>query len=194
MTTPSEVTDSGADLALGSRIRGLRRVRGATLKSVALEAGVSESFLSQVERGQANPSVATLRRIASALGRSVSELFDGEDGEGFVVRQHQRRRIAMPGGEWIDYVLTPSIARKLQIHETVIRPGGSSGVEPYSHGSEEECVIVLSGQVEVTLEGQKVVLEEGDTALLDARREHQFRNTTQEVVRVLWVMTPANSY
>ena len=100
----------------------------------------------------------------------------------------------MPGGEWHDYVLTPSIARTLEIHETVIRPGGSSGAEPYSHGAEEECVLVLSGQVEITLEGLTVTLEEGDTALLDPRRDHQFRNPTQDVVRVLWVMTPANSF
>ena len=64
---------------LGARLREVRRQRGITLKQVAEAVGVTESFVSQVERGTANPSVATLRRMAEALGETVASLFVGAE-------------------------------------------------------------------------------------------------------------------
>ena len=61
---------------VGERLRAIRRLRRATLKTVADRAGLSESFLSQVERGRANASVASLKRIAAALGVNVADLFE----------------------------------------------------------------------------------------------------------------------
>ncbi len=55
------------ELQLGPRIRALRQARRLTLRDVAARAGVTESFLSQVERDVASPSIATVGRIARAL-------------------------------------------------------------------------------------------------------------------------------
>ena len=62
------VAMAAEDILIGRSLRDARRRRGLTLKAVAQEAGVTESFLSQVERDIASPSIATLRRIAVALG------------------------------------------------------------------------------------------------------------------------------
>lgn len=62
----------------GDRLRALRKARHRTLRTVAEAAGISEGYLSQIERGQANPSIATLQQIASALGLKVADLF-GDD-------------------------------------------------------------------------------------------------------------------
>src|ERR1700758_654282 len=61
--------------ALGERLRAIRRLRRRTLNDIAARAGVSESFLSQLERGRTSASVASLQRIAGALGIEVSDLF-----------------------------------------------------------------------------------------------------------------------
>src|SRR5438874_11836090 len=73
---PSSAPDALAEVDVGERLRDIRRLRRATLRTIAERAGVSESFLSQVERGRASASVASLRRIAGALGVSVADLFD----------------------------------------------------------------------------------------------------------------------
>ena len=65
-----------ARVDVGERLRAIRRLRRATLKTVADRAELSESFLSQVERGRANASVASLKRIAAALGVNVADLFE----------------------------------------------------------------------------------------------------------------------
>ena len=77
---------------VGERLRAIRRLRRATLKTVADRAGLSESFLSQVERGRANASVASLQRIAAALGVNVTDLFEpnGSSARPRVLRRESR--------------------------------------------------------------------------------------------------------
>ena len=74
MTTPE-------DLRLGARIRALRQTRRLTLRAVSERAGVTESFLSQVERDVTSPSIATVGRIARALDLSIAQLFADGVGE-----------------------------------------------------------------------------------------------------------------
>src|SRR3954471_6547885 len=69
------MTEVAVQSALGERLRAIRQLRRKTLKSVASAAGISESFLSQLERGRTNATIATLQRLATALGIEVSELF-----------------------------------------------------------------------------------------------------------------------
>ena len=60
---------------LGERLRAIRQLRRKTLREVAGAADISESFLSQLERGRTNATIATLQRLATALGIDVSDLF-----------------------------------------------------------------------------------------------------------------------
>ncbi|MDV8001510.1 XRE family transcriptional regulator [Rhodococcus sp. IEGM 1408] len=70
-------TERGDGLGLiGARIRHLRRGLGLTLVEVAGEAGISQPFLSQIERGKAAPSMSTLEGLAHALGTTQAHLLD----------------------------------------------------------------------------------------------------------------------
>jgi transcriptional regulator with XRE-family HTH domain len=60
--------------ALGKAIRELRHQRGASLEALAPRAGLAVNTLSLIERGQANPTWETAKRIAASLGVSVAEL------------------------------------------------------------------------------------------------------------------------
>lgn len=182
--------DASAALELGQRIREVRRKKSMTLREAAEAAGVSESFLSQVERGLANPSVASLRRIADAMHEPVASFFVGEAPTGMLVRVKDRRRLVHPMGMLEDYLLTPPTARKLQIIYCVAGPGEGSGQERYTHVAEEECVVVLSGHLEVTLADETYTLSSGDALLLDPKNPHGFYNPGPEPATMLWVQTP----
>jgi transcriptional regulator with XRE-family HTH domain len=112
-TSPEHDDDASAALELGQRIRQVRQKKGMTLREAAEAAAVSESFLSQVERGLANPSVASLRRIADAIHEPVASFFVGEPPQGMLVRVKDRRRLVHPMGMLEDYLLTPAAARRL---------------------------------------------------------------------------------
>jgi transcriptional regulator with XRE-family HTH domain len=182
--------DASAALELGQRIREVRQKKGMTLREAAVAAGVSESFLSQVERGLANPSVASLRRIADAMHERVASFFVGEPPQGMLVRVKDRRRLVHPMGLLEDYLLTPATARRLQIIYCVAGPGEGSGEERYTHMADEECVVVLSGCLEVSIGDETYVLRTGDALLLDPKNQHGFHNPGPDPATMLWVQTP----
>jgi transcriptional regulator with XRE-family HTH domain len=181
--------DSSAQ-TLGQRIREVRRRNNVTLRELAEEVGVTESFVSQVERGVANPSMATLRRIADALGATVASLFVGIESSGMVVRAGERKRMAHPAGSVDDYLLTPPGAKTMQVVFSAVAAGKGSGDEPYSHAADEECVIVLTGRLDVGLDGEIHHLGTGDALLLDPKHPHSYHNPGPDAATALWVTSP----
>ena len=178
------------DLQLGSRIRAMRQARHLTLRDVADRAGVTESFLSQVERDVASPSIATVGRIARALDLSIAQLF-AEDGQvGRVVRREARRRIAYPGLRAVDEFLTSNMAGRLQVIVCTIDPGGGTGEEPYTHDSDEEVVVVLAGVLDLWVGDEHYVLREGDSITFSSRTPHWNVNRGDVPATVLFCLTP----
>ncbi len=176
---------------LGLTIRRLRENRRLSLKEVAARSGLTQSFLSQVERNLTSPSVASLRKVAQAFGVPLTELFQGPViPENRVVRRAERRQLIHPSRQWRDYLLTPSLTGKLQVILSVIEPGGGSGEEPYAHDSDEECVIILRGRLDFWVGSDRYLLEEGDSIVFESRIPHRNRNPGPEQAEVLWITTP----
>jgi transcriptional regulator with XRE-family HTH domain len=187
-TGAPEADSIGVDL--GARIRALRLARGATLRQLAAQAGVTESFLSQVERGVASPSIASVQRIARALGQSIAELFAADERAGSLVRVHDRRRIVYQGLGAIDEFLTRATDGRLQVIMSTIEPGGGTGDEPYTHDSDEEVVVVLEGALDLWVGPEHYRLEAGDAVTHASRVPHRNTNPGPGVARVLFCITP----
>jgi transcriptional regulator with XRE-family HTH domain len=178
------------DLQLGARIRALRQARHRTLREVAAQAGVTESFLSQVERDVTSPSIATVQRIARALDLSIAQLFAEEHVSGRVVRREARRRIAYPGLQAVDEFLTSNTAGRLQVILSTIEAGGGTGEEPYTHDSDEEVVVILAGVLDLWVGDEHYVLREGDAITFPSRLPHWNMNRGDVAVSALFCLTP----
>lgn len=189
-------TETDEQRALGIRLRALRKSKRSSLKEVAKLAEVSESFLSQVERGLTSPSIASLRRICVALGENMGALFsddvESNQSDPRLVRVKDRRRIFRPDGS-ANYLITPKMSQHLEIHHNIIAPHRNSGAEPYAHEGEEECVYVLEGTLHFEWDNQSYELDAGDAILIDPKIDHSFSNNTDESASVLWVISPARS-
>ncbi|HET7685572.1 MAG TPA: XRE family transcriptional regulator [Candidatus Limnocylindria bacterium] len=180
----------GDDYPIGSSLRRARRGRGLTLRQVAESAGVTESFLSQVERDIASPSIATLRRIAVALGMSIGQVLDEAGPHGQLVRAADRRVVTYPGLHARDEFLTDGTNARLQVILSRIEPGGGTGAEAYAHESDEECLIVLEGRLTLWVGDETYALEAGDAIRYSSRVPHRNQNPGPGVARVLFVLTP----
>jgi transcriptional regulator with XRE-family HTH domain len=176
--------------SLGERIRTMRDKRGQSLKQLAQATSLTQSFLSQVERDLTSPSVASLRRIAEALGTSVATFFTGGSPNGRLVRKEARAVLVHPKRRWRDSLLTPSLNGKLQVIWSVIEPGGGSGDEPYTHDSDEECVVVIRGKLDFWVGDEHTLLKTGDALTFESRIPHKNRNPGPGRTEVLWVITP----
>jgi transcriptional regulator with XRE-family HTH domain len=75
-------------VALGERIRELRKKAGYSQEGFADAAGVHRTYMGTLERGEANVSLGNLAKISTALGITLSELFKGVDKRGEALRKH----------------------------------------------------------------------------------------------------------
>lgn len=177
------------DVDVGERLRRVRRLRRLTLRDVAERAGVSESFVSQVERGRTSPSVASLQRISAALGLAVSDLFAENGGERpRVLRRDDRHSIGFGTGR--KALLTPKPLQHLEVVVAEFDPGGSTGDEAYAHGDSEELLLVVAGRVRVELGGERYELGAGDCVQYRSSTPHRVVNVGDERAEVLFVVSP----
>ena len=176
--------------SLGANIRRTRKRRGLTMQQVAQASSLSISFLSQVERDLVSPSVNSLQKISRALGIQIGGFFEGQGKGGRVVRAHERPRLIYPDRSEEEYLLTPVKSKKLQVLYYRLKPGATSGDTPYSHDSDEECGVVLSGQLKVTVNGETYLLNAGDAITFESHLPHTWRNASRKICEVLWVVTP----
>jgi len=191
-----------ADDSLGERIRRVRKSQGKTLQDLASAAGISTSFLSQIEREQAKPSVGTLHTIAEALGLTIADLFVAPaagvkrtlvEPLAHVVRKDGRKALVYPGSGIRNELLVPDLKRGLQMMWIVIPPGEGTGDEPLVHEG-EECGVVLAGEVEIWVgEGEaeeRYVLSAGDSIWQLSTIPHRSRNIGDVDAIIVTAITP----
>ena len=187
---PSSAPEAVAEVDVGERLRSIRRLRRATLRTIAERAGVSESFLSQVERGKASASIGSLRRIANALGIAVADLFEPSAPPApRVLRRDERPALAF-GVLGRKLLLTPRPLHQLEVFVGELDVAGSTGPEAYAHGDSEELFVVLAGNVQLELGGDVYELERGDSIDYRSSTQHRVVNVGSGRAEVMWIISP----
>lgn len=187
---PDASSDTASRVDVGARLREVRRARRRTLRQVADGAGISESFLSQIERGHSNASVATFRRIAVALGVRIGDLFDQGSPSGTSVLRAADRPMLSFGILGSKLHLNSTADRSFDMIICDFQPGGSSGEEPYVHGDAEEIALVLAGPLIFEVGDEVFYLSDDDSIRYRTTTPHRVAATPEAGARVLFVTTP----
>ena len=169
---------------VGELVRELREARRLSVRTLAAQAGFSPSFISQVENEQASPSIASLERIATALGVTLGEFFQATEARtSLVVKESKRPRLE---SAWSKAKVEALGVQHSKIEPVLITlgPGGSSGKKPQPH-AREEFALVLSGKVTLVLDGEEQVLQHGDAATIPVQRSRRWFNHTAESTEIL---------
>ena len=176
---------------LGNELRNLRKDRNLTLDGLSKRSGVSVGLLSQIERGNGNPSFNTLADIAHALEVPIGRLLHQSDLQSPVVRAGERRTLDLheAGSDATHQLLTPSLRGPLEALWIEVPPGHDTSGTPFVHEG-QEFGLVLQGTHEVTVGGQVYVLEAGDSITFESTLPHSYRNIGDEQVIAVWVVTP----
>ena len=189
------------DGELGHRLREARKARGLSLRTVAAQAGVSPSLLSQVENGKTQPSVSTLYSIVSCLELSVDKLLGntpGKDaasggapagGGGSVVqRREDAPRIEMQNGVTWERMAVAGFTDVDPLH-TIYAPGGASSVDGrFMRHSGVEYGYLIEGELTLKLEFESYTLRAGDSLCFDSQRPHLYVNESGAMCRGMWVV------
>lgn len=191
----NNATDINYAKRFGERFREIRQSKKITLNEVSKKTGLTASFISQFERGLTTSSVASMQKISQALQTPIASLFEHTQPKEqvnesvSVVRKNERKKVTYPApASSQDYSLTHSQG-KLQLIYTTIEPGGNSG-EQYNHYGEEECIVVLSGIMEIMINDDVYILQDGDTIQFPSHLPHGWKNTGTDPLEALWIITP----
>ena len=193
MSKKAPKAEPAVDVAVGQRIRDLRRSRKLSLEATAARTDLSIGFLSQIERGLSSPSLRVLATIADVLGVGIAGLFgaketDGTGSDAIVTREQQRAELNLWRTGISKQLLSPAGSEgRLNLFLVHMEPGGSTGDELYTHDG-EEAGLVIEGEMKLTVDSESWTLKQGDSFRFASRRPHRFNNPSGKAKAVvLWV-------
>lgn len=180
---------------VGRRLRSARVGAGLTLADVAGRAGVSEGFLSKLERGHSNASIASLLQLTDVVGLGLDELFGGG-------ARPARTRVSIHRGkapEFQEVVATGYLWRslgggapldRLEVFHLVF-PAKARMEAMVSHPGQEHCY-VLSGEVRFLVGADQHRLKAGDSIFVDSQQPHRAENAGRGKAHMLMAVTKSS--
>ncbi len=181
---------------IGSKIRTLRLNKKLGLVQLGEHTGLSPALLSKIERGNLFPTLPTLLRIAMVFGVGLDHFFIESEDRPMVVVTRKKDRLRMPNQpgegapsyffESLDFAVTD---RKFDIFCAEF-PRLAKPSDPHQHAG-AEFIYVLNGKLVVSIDGNDVVLDEGDVVQFDSSAAHSYRlDDPQKASSAIVVITP----
>lgn len=191
MITYNRMTAATQNGAVGERIRALRDAMDLSLRDLAVRSGVSAPMLSQVERGETSPTLAVAGKIASGLDLSLSQLLRLDEDAHVVVTRRRERRARRRGGHRVEELTPPLPGQRADMSMHVLDPGAETsgaGDPPMHEPGSRETAVVLEGSLTLVIDGERRLLDEGDSVTFDADLPHRFTNETEAPTRFIAVV------
>jgi transcriptional regulator with XRE-family HTH domain len=176
---------------VGERVKAIREARGLSLRALAKESGLSVNTISLIERGDNSPTVASLHRLAAALGSSITDFFHDELRQTAVFVRRSERMAVARGDITMESLGTGLTHQKLEPFAVRIAPGAAYDGEVTHSG--QEFVLCLKGRCRYRVDGQEYDLAPGDSLLFDSTRPHAFRNPGEEEAEIILVFQCSTS-
>lgn len=165
--------------ALGKTIQRLRKAYNLSLGELSNQSGVAKSIISQIERNETNPTLGTVWRLTRALDTTVDEVLKTDNQPNFI---GHATKTAIPILTSQDGLCTLAIigalnaVEWLQWYDLIAKPGGMLESEAHQAGCVEH-LSVLSGTLEVTVNGETKIVKAGETLRYRGDRDHKIKNS-----------------
>lgn len=187
---PCAETDALAE-KLGQTILRLRTADKMSLGDLSQSSGVAKSMISQIEKNETNPSLATLSRLSQALGTSVEAMVSqgGSDDSALVEKTEIQDTPLLKSTDGLcELRIIGSIdtVQWVQWYDFQAQPGGILESSPHPDGSVENLTI-LQGEVLVEVEDESWTAKAGETLRYRADRPHKIINTGTKPVHATMV-------
>lgn len=175
---------------IGERLKELRQQRGLSQRKLARLSGVANATISQIEAGKLNPTVSLLKRILDGIPTRLSEFFsdEPENSDRVFFRASELTEIA-DGGVSFRQVGANLRNRAIQFLKECYQPGAGTGKHAIMHEG-EECGLILSGRLQVTVGEQTSILRPGDAYYFRSTEPHSFHNPGPDACELISAGTP----
>ncbi len=170
------------------KLKLLRVQSGLTLEQLAVDSGLTRSYLSKIERGLSVPSIESAMKISEALGVTVERLFGQQAQADPVTIVRAVQGTAGDAQSHLSLVAGVNPGRKMRAF--VVRPRQKPGRgRIMSHHDGEEVLFVLEGQIELQIGKKKEVLLPGDCVQFDSAIPHKLIALTDAPASALIVVS-----
>jgi len=166
-------------IVLARNLKKIREERSLSLDKVASLTKVSKSMLGQIERGESNPTLSTVWKIANGLHISFTQLIKEQQNDHEIIRKGDVLTLEEDKGLCKIYpYFTYEDGRPYEVYKVDIEPSGYIHAEPHPKGT-IEIIVVYEGEVTVRIEDREFTLYEGDATRFKGDEEHVYHNSSK---------------
>lgn len=162
-------------------LKKLRTERNLSLGQLAAESGISKTMLSDIEKGNSNPTINTIWKIANGLKVPYTKLIDGVDDETTVI---QRKETIEQTGETKAYrvycYFTTTPTRNFELFYCELDQNSSNRSIGHSEKA-QEYLYIIKGELVLDTENGEFILHEGDSLAFDSSISHTYLNRQNEM-------------
>ena len=177
---------------IADTLKAQRRKHGFSLDELAKKTGVSKSMLGGIERGVNNPTILVLWKIADGLNIPISKLIEqNEKNQIHLVRKEEQSLLNSSEHFVVENMFPYNEKHKIEIHHIEINPHGSLKSNGHKKGI-EEYVLMLAGNLEISIGKDTHVLKMGDSIRFNAAVPHCFTNISSEIASFKNIMFYGN--
>lgn len=192
----SEVLTAGLEAyGIGPKIREMRRKKGLGLAQLGAHTGLSPGMLSKIERGQLFPTLPTLLRIAMVFGVGLERFFIEPTDRAMIAVTRKKDRVRLPDrlgakspAYYFESLDFPATERAMDAYYAEFAPRAEPP-EPHRHPG-AELIYVIAGQLLLTIDGEDVLLSEGDSVYFDCAYPHSYRRHGRASCSAVVVVSP----
>jgi len=179
---------------IGDKIRKSRKSKNITLSQLAESCGLTASYISQVERNLAEPSISSLRKISVALKLPLYSFLEENSDVTQVIRANNRKQLKLSDSNIVYEFLSPFGTSEhetpsLEVFYFSLKPKSWTRDE-YSSRAAEECIILLSGELVIDCVDETFALKEGDSIYIRSNIPHKAYNPGETTATAIMCLTP----
>ncbi len=169
---------------IAANVKAIREQKKLTLDAAAELTGVSRSMLAQIEKGDVNPTISVVWKIANGYRVSFTSLVEKKSESVTVIRQTEQTPLIEDEGRYLNYpVFAFDEKTSFETYRIMIEPSGHLAAQPHLKGS-EEYVTAFAGEVEISVNGESFHLSKGDSIRFPADLPHTYLNSGDETAEL----------
>lgn len=169
----------------------LKRIRGdkkLSLDKVAQMTGVSKSMLGQIERGESNPTITTVWKIANGLKISFTSLLNRQEPDTVIVTKEDVEPMIEDNGRYKLYPFFPyEDGRRFEVYKVEIEKGGYLSAEPHRQET-YEFITVFEGEITIRVDDKEYTVKKGDSVKFRADKPHAYHNSGNDKTKLSMVI------
>lgn len=173
---------------VAKNLRNMREEKRLSLDKVAELTGVSKSMLGQIERGESNPTITTVWKIANGLKISFTTLINTPQHDTVIIERNEIEPLIEDNGKYRLYPYFPyEDGRRFEIYSVEIEKGGYLSADAHGEGT-QEFITVFDGEITIRVNDQELLAKEGDSIRFKADKAHVYHNSGNKLARLSMVI------